>query len=322
MDEQKPKFTIFTSAFNASLTLHRVFESLSRQTLREFEWLVVDDGSVDGTAEMVSNWQANSPFPIRLERQEHSGTAASFNRAISLARGALFFQIDHDDGCVPEALEKLWEAWQAIPEGTRAEYAGLYVRSCDEEGRPNGPGFSAPWRDATFHEQYYKFRVREDQRPCWNSSVIRQFPAPIVKGFSGWFPEGYTHARVGRVHKARWMNEILYVYYQNDSSRTSLAGKGRTFPHWPGLRVQHRDRLAFDARWFRYAPLQFYRQAVAYAKFSFRQGLSPAAQWGEMKTSFGRAIWLTALPMGFSLNLMDRARDRRRAQRVETRLQT
>lgn len=322
MDEQELKFTVFTSTFNASRTLHRVYESLRGQSLRSFEWLVVDDGSTDGTPEIISKLQADSPFPIRLERQEHSGTAASFNRAISLAQGVLFFQIDHDDGCLPTALENLWGAWKAIPEHTRAEYAGLYVRSCDENGKPNGPGFCVPWRDATFHEQYYKFRVREDQRPCWNTSVIREFPAPVLKGFSGWFPEGYTHARVGRVYKAHWMNEILYTYYQNDPDRTSLARNGHAFPHWPGLRVQHRDRLAFDAYWFRYAPIQFYRQAIAYANFSFRQGLNPAAQWGELETGFGRALWMTALPLGFALNVIDKARSWRSAQRAETRLLT
>ena len=310
MADQEPLFTVFTSAFNAAGTLHRVYESLRRQTLRDFEWLVVDDGSADGTPGGVSAWQARASFPIRLERQDHSGTATSFNRAISLARGELFFQIDHDDGCVPNALQRLWEAWRQIPDRARPAYAGLYVRSCDENGRPNGPGFGVPWRDATFHEQYYRFRVREDQRPCWVTKVVRRFPAPVLDGFSGWLPEGLTAARVGRVYRARWLNEVLYVYHQADHGRVSSPGNGSGFAHWPGLRAQYREQVALDARWLRYAPLQFYRRAAAYARFSLRLGLGLAAQWRELRTGPGRALWITALPVGMALNLMDQARGR------------
>ncbi|HET9177454.1 MAG TPA: glycosyltransferase family A protein [Terriglobia bacterium] len=310
MAEAAPLFTVFTSAFNAERTLHRVYESLQSQTLRSFEWLVVSDGSVDGTEGLVEKWQASAPFPIRLERQAHSGTAASFNRAVSIARGEFFFQIDHDDGCKSNALERLWEAWREIPEQARAGYAGMYVRSCDENGRPNGAGFGVPWRDATFHEQYYRFRVREDQRPCWVTKVIRGFPAPVLKGFSGWLPEGLTQARVGRIYKARWLNEILYVYYQSDHGRVSLQRNGSGFAHWPGLRAQYQDQLARDTQWLRYAPVQFYRRAAAYSRFSFRMGIGPAAQWREVGTALGRALWLTALPVGLALNLMDQAQGR------------
>ena len=310
MADVLPQITVFTSAYNAERKLHRVYESLKRQTLREFEWLVVDDGSGDGTAGMVVEWQAGSTFPIRLERRTHAGTAASFNHAISLARGELFFQIDHDDGCLANTLQRMWEAWREIPEQARSGYAGLFVRSCDENGRPNGPGFGVPWRDTTFQEQFYRLHVREDQRPCWVTEVIRRFPAPILKDFSGWLPERLTAARVGRTYKARWLNEILYVYYQSDPSRTTLSGKGLHFPHWPGLRVQFLDQMAFDARWSRYAPLLFYRRAAAYARFSLRLGLSLEAQWHELGTAAGRALWLTALPLGLALSLMDQARSR------------
>lgn len=317
MVDVKLKFTIFTSAYNAERKLHRVYESLERQALRDFEWIVVDDGSGDGTTEMVAKWQARSSFPVRLERRSHAGTAASFNHAVSLARGELFFQIDHDDGCLPNALQRIWEAWWEIPEHVRSGYAGLFVRSCDENGRPNGAGFGIPWRDTTFQEQFYRLHVREDQRPCWVTEVIRRFPAPILKNFSGWLPERLTAARVSRIYKARWLNDILYVYYQADPSRTTLSGKGLYFPHWPGLRAQYLDQMIFDTRWLWYAPLLFYRRAAAYARFSLRLGLGLGGQWRELGSVAGRALWLTALPMGLALNLMDQARIRHGEQRRE-----
>ena len=50
-------FTVATPTFNRAHTLHRVYESLERQTFRSFEWLVIDDGSSDGTDELVDAWR-------------------------------------------------------------------------------------------------------------------------------------------------------------------------------------------------------------------------------------------------------------------------
>ena len=59
-----PLFTVFTPTFNRADTISRVYDSLTLQTFRDFEWLIVDDGSQDGTRALVENWQKNSTFPI------------------------------------------------------------------------------------------------------------------------------------------------------------------------------------------------------------------------------------------------------------------
>lgn len=58
-------FTIFTPTYNRGYTIHKVYECLKRQTFKNFEWLVVDDGSTDNTKELVDAWQKESPFAIR-----------------------------------------------------------------------------------------------------------------------------------------------------------------------------------------------------------------------------------------------------------------
>src|SRR6478735_4905926 len=59
------RFTVFTPTYNRASLLPRVYESLKRQSYRDFEWLIVDDGSTDATRELVESWLAGSPFPIR-----------------------------------------------------------------------------------------------------------------------------------------------------------------------------------------------------------------------------------------------------------------
>jgi len=59
------RFTVFTPTYNRAHTLPRVYESLKHQTFRDFEWLIVDDGSTDNTKELVEVWQKENLFPIR-----------------------------------------------------------------------------------------------------------------------------------------------------------------------------------------------------------------------------------------------------------------
>src|SRR5258707_3990522 len=82
-------FTVFTPTFNRSLTLRRVYESLRLQTFRDFEWLIVDDGSTDGTGELVEKWQTESGFPIRYIYQENQGKPVAFNRGVPQDQGDL-----------------------------------------------------------------------------------------------------------------------------------------------------------------------------------------------------------------------------------------
>lgn len=79
--------TVFTPTYNRAATLARVYESLQRQTFRDFEWLIVDDGSEDETAELVERWRSTCSFPIRYLWQPNQGKHVAFNRGVELAQG-------------------------------------------------------------------------------------------------------------------------------------------------------------------------------------------------------------------------------------------
>lgn len=106
MKSYKYTFTVFTPTYNRWHTLHRVYYSLSSQTFKDFEWLIVDDGSTDDTKNLVQNWQKKSKFTIRYYYQPNLGKTAALNRGVKLALGKLFLILDSDDGCIPKALEK------------------------------------------------------------------------------------------------------------------------------------------------------------------------------------------------------------------------
>ena len=80
-------FTVFTPTFNRAASIHRVYESLKSQTFRDFEWLIVDDGSEDDTAILVGNWIKETDFPITYMKQNHAGKHVAWNRALQKAQG-------------------------------------------------------------------------------------------------------------------------------------------------------------------------------------------------------------------------------------------
>ncbi|HCA4946017.1 TPA: glycosyltransferase family 2 protein, partial [Acinetobacter baumannii] len=84
------ELTIFTPSYNRAHTLHRVYESLQVQTLQNFEWIIIDDGSIDNTEDVVKDIINKSKFPIIYIKQENSGKQAAWNKAVSLAKGEYF----------------------------------------------------------------------------------------------------------------------------------------------------------------------------------------------------------------------------------------
>src|ERR1700736_1708087 len=95
--QEAPFFTVFTPTYNRAHTLHRVFNSLKAQSFRDFEWVLVDDGSTDNTEELAELWIKTADFPIRYFWQKNSGKHIAYNFGIREARGQMFAVLDSDD---------------------------------------------------------------------------------------------------------------------------------------------------------------------------------------------------------------------------------
>ncbi len=89
--------TIFTPTYNRAHTLRRLYESIKNQTLHNFEWLIVDDGSTDATSIIVEDFIKDNKIKIRYIKQLNSGKQAAWNRAVIEANGRYFCNIDSDD---------------------------------------------------------------------------------------------------------------------------------------------------------------------------------------------------------------------------------
>jgi GT2 family glycosyltransferase len=101
--EHAPTVSILTPAYNAEAFLTDSIESVRQQTFTDFELLVVDDGSTDGTAALAARYAACDPR-VRLSRQRNLGLAAARNAALARARGRYVALLDSDDIWMPTYL--------------------------------------------------------------------------------------------------------------------------------------------------------------------------------------------------------------------------
>ena len=89
--------TVFTPTYNRAYSLPRLYESLQKQTFKDFEWLIVDDGSTDNTVDMVTGWSKEGKLTIRYIQMTNGGKHRAINKGVALAKGKLFFIVDSDD---------------------------------------------------------------------------------------------------------------------------------------------------------------------------------------------------------------------------------
>ncbi len=107
--------TVFTPTYNRAHLLPRLYESLKTQTFKDFEWIIVDDGSTDDTEEVVKSF-----FPPlgRMEggfiHQPNGGKHRAINRGAQEAQGELFFIADSDDYLPDDSLAKVAEKYKKI----------------------------------------------------------------------------------------------------------------------------------------------------------------------------------------------------------------
>ena len=102
--------TLFTPTYPRSPMLPRLYESLRDQTCHDFEWLIIDDGSADDTADVVQSFTGEGTFPVRYQHKENGGKHTAYNLALELAAGRLFFCVDSDDYLAPDAVERVVSA--------------------------------------------------------------------------------------------------------------------------------------------------------------------------------------------------------------------
>jgi glycosyltransferase involved in cell wall biosynthesis len=254
-----------------------VYESLKNQTFKDFEWLVVDDGSSDGTADLIKGWQAEGLLTIRFFYQENKGKHVAFNRGVAEAQGELFLSLDSDDACVPSALERFNYHWHGIPVAEREHFSGVTCLCMNAEGEIVGTRFPATVMDTDPIALAVKHKVKGEKWGFHRTEILRQYPFPVFSG-ERFVPEGVVWNRIGRKYKLRFIDEPLRIYeYLSDGLTASIV---RIRAHSPlGARLYYFEflQLAVPLQCKSKAFINYFRYS-AHSKVPLRVALRDLAR--------------------------------------------
>lgn len=111
-----PRVSVIMPAYNAERTIAEAIESILTQEFGDFELIIVDDGSTDGTSEIVDRYASADPRIVKLVNTGNQGIARSRNLALAAARGKYIACLDSDDVAEPRRLEVQLDFMQARPD--------------------------------------------------------------------------------------------------------------------------------------------------------------------------------------------------------------
>ncbi len=298
MSESEYTFTVVTVTHDRAHLLPRVYACLRDQTLRDFEWIVVDDGSTDGTPELVSRWVEEEGLPIRYFRHEESqGWHVGFNRAARESRGRYLNNLDSDDWYPPDALERWHELWQGIPEERRDGYFDVVGLCAFADGTVVGDRFPEDELDTDHLELRLRWRVRRDKAVSCRADISREFPYPEDLG--RFVTISMTWNRIAPHYTTRCVNQVLkYVEYQPDglTARTVRVRAGSP----DAARTYYREVLesgrpmTLRERWRTYAN---------YIRYTLHGRRGVLRAFRELPFS---PVWPASLPAGLGVYVRDR----------------
>jgi glycosyltransferase involved in cell wall biosynthesis len=259
----KYKFTVFTPTYNRAHTIHRVYQSLKAQTYRDFEWIVIDDGSNDQTSTLVSTWCKDSNFSIVYKYQNNSGKHVAFNCAVKIAQGELFLPVDSDDEFLPNALDEMIKWWEDIPEKKRVDFTGIVTLCKYENGKLCSAQFPEHPYDTNALDLKYKVKVSGAKWGFHRTDILRRYPFPNDPHVR-FIPESIVWGKIARKYKIRCINVPILIVYQDSGNQLTKSiprEKARVGKYF--LQLINRD---FD--YARYDPKAFFILATLYTRYS------------------------------------------------------
>ncbi|HEX4169652.1 MAG TPA: glycosyltransferase family 2 protein [Bryobacteraceae bacterium] len=297
------KFTVFTATYNRAATLHRPYHSLCAQSLRDFEWLVVDDGSTDETRNLIETWQREANFSIRYLYQPNCGKPTACNLGIDEAQGEFFLTLDSDDGCTSNALERFLYHWNNIPLESRSQFSAVTALCQNQHGKLVGGLFPKDVLDSNSIELTYKYKVKGEKWGFQRTDVLKEFRFPVNPEHK-FVSESVVWLAIARRYQTRFVNEQLRVYWIDDGAADHLTTLRPEVVN--GRAACHRVILNDLIGWLPQAPLELARSAINFSRYSFDQGLGPVRQFSQIDSRIARILLLASLPFGYAISLRDR----------------
>lgn len=308
MKNANEKISVITCTYNRAATLPRVYESLCNQTYKNFEWIVVNDGSEDNTEDLVKYWIDENKLEVIYLYEENNGKHIATNLAMSKATGYFVINLDSDDFLKENALETFINAWNSIP---RAQWKDFYAVKAKcfnaSTGKPIGKSVDGGRWEGHLLDAKYKHGFNFEMSDMTRTEAARQYPNPDIRGGKKngglrFYPEGIAQDLASRKYKTLYINDAVRGYVTDDSS--SLMGRNckydrskENFFLWTHIVNDNLDYFIYDIKNFIKAFIGVTMDAV-FLKMSYKDLMR------KIKGPFRKAVVTLFMPLGYTAYLI------------------
>ena len=204
--------TILTPTFNREKLINKAYESLINQTNKDFEWLVIDDGSVDNTKQYIEKVKKDKKINIRYIYKENGGKHTALNLGTKEAKGELILILDSDDYLDEKAVENIHKYWKKY-KGTEKICGMTFLKKLDN------PMF----KEKTFKEcisNMNDFKYNEgnlaDMCEVMSTEILKKYPYPVFKG-ENFLSEAIVTGEISKKYNLAYIPIVIYyAEYLND----------------------------------------------------------------------------------------------------------
>ncbi|EWH14033.1 GntR family transcriptional regulator [Cellulophaga geojensis KL-A] len=281
--------TVFTPTYNRAYCLDQVYQSLLKQTNKDFLWLIIDDGSTDNTKEVAASWIAEDKIAIQYHYQENLGMHGGHNAAYKLITTELNVCIDSDDFMPVDAIEKILYHYPSIKDNPK--FAGLVGLDADKKGDIIGSKIPETVKETTLYDIYNVHKVTGDKKLVYKTKVVKKYPPyPIFKG-ERFVPLGYLYQLIDQDYLLLPVNEVFCtVEYMEDGSSMNMLKQYRRHPQGFAFSRKSRMKLSGNLK-------DTFKNAIHYVSSSLF-----IKNWNFIKESPKKTATILAIPLGIVLH--------------------
>ena len=251
--------TVFTPTYNRAYILNQCYESLVRQSCKDFIWLIIDDGSTDNTKELVEEWMKNdNKFEIRYHYKKNGGMHTGHNAAYELIDTELNVCIDSDDFMPDNAVELIVNFWNKYGSD---KYSGIVALDIYKNGEVIG--CKLPDKKSTTLSGFYDNGGQGDKKLIYRTEVINKYPSyPEFKG-EKFVPLDYKYLLADQDYELLIMNEaVCVVEYMEDGSSKNMFRQYYKNPR--GFSFMRKVHMVYDKKF-----INKFKNCIHYVSSSF-----------------------------------------------------
>lgn len=220
--------TVLTPTYNRAYTLEKAYKSLIDQSYKNFEWIIIDDGSKDDTKNIVEKWMQEDKIDIQYYYQNNRGKHIAHNLGVEKAKFNLFTCLDSDDWFYPGTLESIISYSKEI----QAEnICGLIGLDTYENGKVVGDKFPESTEILSWYEIIFDEKIKGDKTIVFKTKVLKDYPFP-ENNLDKHMPPSYQLFLMSKRYKFKVVNDQMkFVEYLPDGITNNIRKKYEIAPN-------------------------------------------------------------------------------------------